>query len=128
MGDPTDVLQGQAALTLQGDPHFVGAPREAAVVGVQSRHMPRAVASRDGALGLSLLRPRRVCGGIKQRDSWSVLACPSESGPVGRPSPAAQPPQNKHSPQIALNKTLHEDPREQKKCLLSDFLGIFSRV
>lgn len=52
-----DILQGQAALTLQGDPHFVGAPREAAVVGVQSRHMPRAVASGDGALGFSLLRP-----------------------------------------------------------------------
>lgn len=117
-----DVLQGQAALTLQGDPHFVGAPREAAVVGVQSRHMPRAIASGDGALGFSLLRPRRVCRGIKRRDSWSVLALQSESGPAGRPSP-----QNRHAPQTALNKTLHEDLREQKKCLLSDFPGILSR-
>lgn len=34
VGDPTDFFQGWAALTLQRDPHFVGAPRKAAVVGV----------------------------------------------------------------------------------------------
>ena len=58
MGNSVDLFPGRAVLTLQGNPHFVRAPRKAAVVRVQSCHVPRAVAPGDGALGLPLFRPR----------------------------------------------------------------------
>lgn len=71
----TAFFSGPAVLTFEGDPHFVGAPRKAAVVGVEPCHMSCAVAAGDGALGLPLLRPRRIYRETK-REMRLVIAVP----------------------------------------------------
>lgn len=107
MYDGIGVASERGILTFQRNSHFVGAPRKAAMVGIEPGYVPRSVTARDGALGLPPFRPWRIYREIELRHSHGASSSSLNRVALWGHSHSIQVHHHKHSSYVALNKTLN---------------------